>query len=346
MLDAGQASAGQPSGGASSGPPPHSGPPDRPPVSTGGARTNEPTPTQPPPCEEVTLTIDELRPTVTLLVDQSGSMRFGFPERSSEQTRWAVVRQALLDPGSGVVPNLQQSIQFGIVFYTSRNGFSSGTCPILSEVRSATNNYEAIRKLYDETFPDDDTPTGPAIQEVVKSIQAAGRQGPEVMLLVTDGDPDTCEQPDPEDGQPQAIAGATAAYAAGIDFYVLGVSSDISGDKLQQLANAGQGKPLDAVFGVTPDAAEPFQASASVEGLSLQLRDILARVPLCEVALSRSVGLGEVSQGEVSLDGELLSLGNPDGFRLKDQNHLEVVGKGCERLRQSGKQLSVRISCP
>ena len=297
------------------------------------------------PCEQVSVTIDELRPSVTLLVDQSGSMRAGYPERESPQTRWVVVRQALLDPMTGVVPTLQQSLQFGLVFYTSHNGFSGGACPILNTVRAATDNFGAIRNLYDGMYPDDDTPTGAAIEQVVSDIQAAKHQGPEVLLLVTDGDPDTCQQPDPQEGQVQAINGAGKAYAAGIDFYVLGVSSDISGDKLQQLANAGKGKPLSAIWGVDPDAAQPFQASDSVLGLTAQLRAILARVPLCEVELERDVAAEEIAAGNVTLDGQALQYGAADGFHLKDPRHLQIVGKACETLTVAGKRLSVSISC-
>ena len=308
---------------------------------------DEPPVEEPPlrPCEAVNLTIDELRPSVTLLVDQSGSMRSGYPTRESEQTRWQVVRQALLDPMAGVVQGLQQSIQFALVFYTSHNGFNGGSCPILSEVRAATGNYEAIRALYDASYPDDDTPTGAAIAQVAANIQAARRKGPEVILLVTDGDPDTCQQPDPQDGQAEAVSAVTLAHAVGIDMYVLGVSSDISGDKLQQLANAGQGKRLDAVFGVDADAAEPFQASSSVAGLTAQLRDILARVPLCKVALDRDVGVDELRGNNVVLDGQPLRHGDVDGFVLEDPRHLQIQGKACDTLRAAGKRLSVRISC-
>ncbi len=297
------------------------------------------------PCEAVSLTLDELRPTVTLLVDQSGSMRSGYPTPESEQTRWQVVRQALLDPTAGVVQSLQQSLQFGLVFYTSHNGFSGGVCPILSEVRAATDNYEAIRSLYDSVSPEDDTPTGAAVQQVTRDIQAAARKGPEVMLLVTDGDPDTCQQPDPQGGQQEAIDAVVAAHAAGIDFYVLGVSSDISGDKLQQLANAGQGKAVDAVWGVDADAAQPFQASSSVAGLTAQLRDILARVPLCDVELDRDVSVDELSAGNVVLDGQPLSYDSADGFVLRDARHLRIQGTACDTLRAAGKRLTVRISC-
>jgi hypothetical protein len=328
-------------------------PSSKPVAPTGGqppVTPSEPTPQTEPtplPCEAITLTIDELRPTVTLLVDQSGSMRSRFPTRESEQTRWSIVRQALLDPMSGVVRGLEQSMQFALAFYTSHNGFSSGTCPILSEVRAATGNYEAIRTLYDSVAPDDDTPTGAAIAQVVSEIQASTRQGPQVILLVTDGDPDTCEVPDPQTdaGQLQAIAAATAAQAADIDFYVLGISADISGDKLQQLANAGQGKRLDALWGADPDAAEPYQATSDVAGLTAQLRNILARVPLCEVALDRDVSSEEIVDGKVMLDGKQLIFGATDGFQLVDSRHLSITGKACDDLRAKGKRLSVRISC-
>jgi hypothetical protein len=168
---------------------------------------------------------------------------------------------------------------------------------------------------------------------------------PEVIVLVTDGDPDTCEQPDPQNGQAEAISAVAQAYAAGIELYVLGVSVDISADKLQQLANAGQGRPIDSVWGVDPEAAEPFQAGNSVASLTEQLRSILARVPLCEVELDRDVAIEELGGRNVVLDGQALRYNDPDGFTLKDSRHLHIQGKACETLRAAGKRLNVRISC-
>lgn len=306
-----------------------------------------PPPPEPPPkpCEAVSLTIDELRPSVTVLVDQSYSMVSGYPTRRSEKSRWDFVHEALMDPTQGVVARLQSSIQFGLTFYTSYNGSSGGVCPVLSEVSAATDNYEAILALYDVTSPGDDTPTGAAIEQVVSRLEATSHAGPQVLLLVTDGDPDTCARPDPQDGQQEALDAATRAHAAGIDFYVLGVSQDISGDKLQQLANAGQGKRLDARWGVDPDAAQPYQASSSVGELTEQLRQILERVPLCEVQLERDVELAELSSGSVTLDGQRLQLNAADGYRMKGTRRLEIVGAACESLKDAGRRLSVRISC-
>lgn len=337
--------------GELSGPQAPSPPAQTPPLTpSGGAAPSLPmVPLEPPrpSCESVSLTIDELRPSVTLLVDQSFSMVLDYPTRGSGQSRWSMVREALLDTtNQGVVATLQSSIQFGISFYTSYNGSSGGTCPVLSEVAAATNNYDAIRQLYDVTSPADDTPTGAAIEQVVTRLQATPHLGPQVLLLVTDGDPDTCAQPDPQNGQQEAIDAAIHAYTAGLDFYVLGISSDISGDKLQQLANAGQGKPLNAAWGVDPDAARPFQASSSVAELTQQLRQILDRVPLCEVRLEREVDAAELTSGSVMLDGDRLQLNDANGYRLKDARHLQIVGQACEALKNAGRRLTVRISCP
>jgi hypothetical protein len=82
-----------------------------------------------------------------------------------------------------------------------------------------------------------------------------------------------------------------------------------------------------------------------VLGLTAQLRSILAQVPLCEVELERDVALHELDDGNVTLDGQTLRYGDPNGFHLKDPRHLQIAGKACETLTVAGKRLSVSISC-
>jgi hypothetical protein len=298
-----------------------------------------------PLCESSSISIDQLRPTVTLLVDQSGSMAAHYPSPSSPSTRWSIVHDALMDPTTGVIKQLQYKLRFGIAFYTSHNGSSTGTCPIMGEVRAATNNYEAIRALYDRMTPDDDTPTSEAIDRVVEGINASSIRSSQSILLVTDGLPDTCAMPDPQRGQPQAIVAAQKAHDDGIDLYVLGISADIGGANLQELANAGKGKPISLVWPRDREAAQPFQASDSVTGLTAQFRDVFARIPFCEVRLSRNVDANEASRGTVVLDGKPLFYGDPNGFILSDPRHLEIVGNACETIKNMGKKLEVRISC-
>ncbi|HYQ41530.1 MAG TPA: vWA domain-containing protein [Polyangiaceae bacterium] len=295
----------------------------------------------PPACEAVTVAIDELRPALTLVVDQSLSMRFRYPDDSSPVTRWSLVGEALFEPNVGVVKQFEASVRFGIAFFTSR----PGSCPILNEVPAKIRNYDALSALYRSLAPDGDTPTGDALQQVVSELQQAPSQGPRYILLVTDGNPDTCAQPNPDQGQPQAVAAVQRAYAAGIELYVLGISNGIADENLQQLANAGKGRPIDLVYGVDPGAAQPFQASNNVLELALQFTDILNRIPLCEVSLRRDVAASELSDAQVLLDGQPLHYSVADGYVLKDPRHLAVVGQACEAIKTGGSQLSVRISC-
>ena len=294
-----------------------------------------------PRCEAVTVAIDELRPAVTLVVDQSLSMRTRYPDDQSPATRWSIVGGALFDPTNGVVKNFESSVRFGIAFFTSRGGM----CPILNQVPARTHNYVALNGLYQSLRPFGDTPTGDALQQIVSELQKAPSQAPRSIVLVTDGNPDTCAQPNPDEGQPEAVAAAQRAYESGIDLYVLGISNDIAGQNLQQLANAGKGRAIDLVWGVDADAAQPYQASSNVQGLTAQLGEILNRIPLCEVRLQRDVALGEASTAEVLLDGQPLSYSATDGYLLKDPRHLEIVGSACEAIKAGGRQLSARISC-
>jgi hypothetical protein len=301
----------------------------------------------PPPnhdCQSIGVDIANLRPTVQLLVDQSGSMASAYPDRNSPQTRWSLVRQALFGVQGGVVKQFEHSVRFGVTFFTSHNGFSGGVCPLLNEVSAAIDNFQALSGLYDRLEPDDDTPTGAALQNVVDRLQALPRGGPQSILLVTDGDADTCEIPDPQGGQPDALAAAQRAFAAGIELTVLGISHDIGQQNLQQLANAGRGRALDAVWGVDPGAAQPFDASDSVQGLTAQLADILQR-SLCTVALQRETNVVEARAGQVLLDGQALEYGASDGFTIADSHHLTITGKACETLTAKGRRLSVRIGC-
>ncbi len=294
-----------------------------------------------PSCESVTVSIDDLRPAITLMVDQSLSMRFGFPTRDSPITRWAMVGQALFDPTQGVVKTFESSVRFGVAFFTGH----SGACPLLSEVSAATGNYDALDALYQSLSPQGDTPTGESMQQIVAQLRAKPAAAPQSIVLVTDGDPDTCAQPLPDEGQPEALSAVQRAHAAGIDVYVLGISDDIASTKLQQLANAGKGKPLDRVWGIDADAAQPYRADSSVVGLTAQFADLLNRIPFCQVNLQRDVASDEASAGQVSLDGQPLSYSDSNGFELVDSRHLEIVGQACDALKSHGKQLSVRIAC-
>ena len=117
------------------------------------------------------------------------------------------------------------------------------------------------------------------------------------------------------------------------------------GENLQQLANAGAGRLVDLVYGVDPEAAQPYQASSDKNGLTAQFADILSHVSFCEVRTQRDIAPDEASQGRVLLDGKPLTYGASDGFRLKDARHVEIMGSACDAIKGGAQLLSVSISC-
>lgn len=200
--------------------------------------------------------IEPVIPTIVLLVDQSLSMRDPF----MDSTRWETLKNVLMNPEDGVVANLQDELRFGIAFYTN-DGVSE--CPQLEEVAPAFMNFEAISELYDRLAPAHQTPTGDSLTQITNALLDDPFPGPRAIVLATDGEPDTCEQPDPNEGQEESISAARAAFSAGIRTHVIAVGLDISLQHLQDLANAGAG-----VVPPEPDGDSDTDGGSDTDGSS------------------------------------------------------------------------------
>src|SRR6188768_1652389 len=213
-------------------------------------------------CATLSVQTVELVATVSLLVDTSGSM-FQQPAPF-----WTPLHDALMDPTNGVVKQLQASTRFGFTSYTglgdSYENATTFKCPILQSVPYALNNYAAIDKMYSGIKYNSEaweTPTHAAIDAAAADLVKfkATPDGPKFILLVTDGNPDTCWAKNPQCGQDAAIKSAQAAFAQGITTFVLGIGSVLSTDPkaegcqsgrcgldyLQDMANAGTGQPVE-----------------------------------------------------------------------------------------------------
>lgn len=259
------------------------------------------------------------RPTVMLLIDQSGSMNDDF----GGQSRWDAVDDTLFDAVDGVVPNLEDSVSFGMALYTSDNGFAGGTCPMMAAVDASFDNASNLSSMFAANSPGGDTPTGEALEDVAKEFSAVPSEGPRVIVLATDGEPDTCAEPNPQNGQDEAVAGAQFAHDLGIETYVVSVGSDTSTAHLQQLANAGRGlEPqgnVDAPF---------FQA---LDGTDLQtaFEQITGDVIGCEFELEGNVTSDMACSGNVTLDGEVLDC---NGDYEVEGDTLRLTGDACIML--------------
>lgn len=295
-------------------------------------------------CPSVAVTTQPIIPTVQLLIDHSGSMDEGF----GGTRRVFAVREALLDPDDGVVALLDDQVQFGAMLYTSHNGFDNGgTCPELpANVAPALNNYQAIndalRPLLTRETLGEDTPTGASIVAAADAFPAPGPNDKQIIVLATDGEPDTCTDPDPDvldESRAESEAAAKAAHDdKNIDLFVLSVGSDVADAHLQRVANVGVGKAIDE----TADPAT-FYVANSPDELVAAFGDIIRGARECKFTVDNG-RVTDASEGTVELNGEELAY--PDEWDMLDETTLEIKGDACQTyLNAEVAQITAEFPC-
>jgi hypothetical protein len=291
-------------------------------------------------CPSIVVDLTPVTPTVMLLIDQSGSMDQNF----HGMTRWEAVDAALTDPATGVLPALEDDILFGASLYTSHNGSLDGeACPLLQTVVPALGTAGAIDGLLLDNGPDGDTPTGEAIVATTATLTATPPgpdDGPRIIVLATDGEPDTCEVPNPQEGQREAVAAAQAAWTAGVRLFILRVGSAVGAAHLQDMANAGAGLPV----GGPTDA--PYYVADNPAELAAAFSEITRPLRTCTFTLDGEVDPADWDAGDVRLDGVSLTYGDPDGWVLTDGHTLVLQGAACTSfLGPTAPELTAEWPC-
>jgi hypothetical protein len=279
-------------------------------------------------CASSNVVAGRVIPTVILIIDQSGSMH----DSIGQGTRWNVLRDFLLDQ-NGLIKSLEGRMRFGISMYSARSEEMNGMpveCPIVTSVAPALDNFAAIEQAYRAAEPIDDTPTGDSIDKIIDGLPPPAPdavQDPIVFILATDGEPDRCEEPEPQNGQAETIAAVSRAYGMNIKTFVIGVGADISTQHQQDVANAGVGH-------AAGDPNAMYWTAENDATLRQALMEIINAQVSCEVKLKGKVE-GDACQGTVRLSGELLECDQPDGWELVDETHVRLLGQACEQFRSS-----------
>ncbi len=276
-------------------------------------------------CGDINAVVDGLTPTVQLLIDQSGSMSQPF----GGTDRWSAVYNSIMD-ASGVVNSLQSTINFGLTLYSGAAS-AGGTCPNLESVAPALDNYAAIDAIYGPSAPKRETPTGESLNAVIDVLAASTEPGRKIIVLGTDGLPDTCA--DPAADTPQgaeaarnlAIAAAERAFDAGIRVYIVSVGNDVGAPHLQDMANAGAGLPVGGT-----ENAQYFVANSPAELVSA-FGNIVGTVAGCLFTINGEVDVAKAAQGLVSLDGTPLDFGTD--WTMIDGKTFEVLGPACDSIQ-------------
>jgi hypothetical protein len=302
-------------------------------------------------------------PNVMLVVDRSRSMEEDF----GTDTRWNVLRTALINPTDGFVPTLETQIRFGLSMYTgplmsgggapppprggsggAGGGTATGTggtlteCPILAGVPIALNNFAQISAIYTATEPLGNTPTGASIAAIAPQIQAldpALFPGPRVIVLATDGEPNTCTSlTDNTEGRRLSEEAIQAAYDAGIQTFVISVGDDVGEDHLRRIANLGQGFPVN-------DRTERFYPANDPSELAEAFTTIINGIRACVFDLNGTVMVSSASQGRVTVDGVALTYMDPNGWHLNGNGQVVVDGEGCQKIQQGAQGIDIWFPC-
>ncbi|MBN2343631.1 MAG: VWA domain-containing protein [Deltaproteobacteria bacterium] len=258
-------------------------------------------------CGQTSVDFSSAAPAAMLVIDRSGSMSQDF-EGSS---RWEVARRALIDPQTGFVAQLDSEIRFGLAMYAgAQNG---GACPYLDGVDPALNNYPEIARVYMASEPLSNTPTAEAVRAVTDILVADPTPGNKVIILVTDGLPDTCANPNGHDAASQnsAVVAVNNAFVAGIDTYVISVGEQEESQHFQDLADAG--------LGVAPGEGQ-YYAAESQGQLVDALAQIMSDIRSCSFNLRGTIVGSLVQYCRVAINGQLVSIIHPEVFEDTDTN--------------------------
>jgi hypothetical protein len=278
-------------------------------------------------------------PNVILIIDQSSSMNADF----GDSDRWNALRDSLLARPDGLIASLESQVQFGLTLYSAisdNDGNAIGECPMLTNVDLALNNYDAINRVYGPADWIEDTPTGDAIDAVLDRLLSVPDPDPDptIFIVATDGEPDRCEELDPQNGQGEAIAAVDRAFENNIRTYIISVGRGVvSAEHLQDMANAGLG-------GGAGDA--PYWEAGDDAGLRDALTEIVGGVLSCEVRLEGTIDLEEACTGSVSLNGRELGCDDPNGWRAISEDRIEIMGTACDELQsEAGSSLQATFPC-
>jgi hypothetical protein len=187
---------------------------------------------------------------------------------------WTPTFEALTG-ADGPIERYQDRVRFGFASYRGPGQRSEAdpACADISQVPLALGNSATIRETYGALSTRRgyfETPTGHALARVTAALRAEPPDVPKYLLLFSDGAPDTCRTTKPQCGQDRAVYAVQEALRVGIETRAIGIGfgteydcnpseARCNKDHFQDLANAGQGLPVQAppaAYVTLPCAAE------------------------------------------------------------------------------------------
>lgn len=267
-------------------------------------------------CADISVTVDQIIPTIIILIDRSGSMQEDF----GGQSRWQALYNALMNQNDGVIYLLENRIRFGIALYDG----TPEVCPEIIYVPPGLSNYQNIDGTYSVYIPNQETPTGEALEVVQNSLSILISDEPKAIVLATDGEPDMCSDPD-GDGKELVIQSTQLAFENDIKTYIISVGLDTSANHLQEVANVGVGKARDEVI----DPA-PFYETNDQTELLQAFDQIIGNFITCQYEINGQINPEDICSGQVLIDNQEIECGSDWNVQ---GNTLEIFGEACDILK-------------
>jgi hypothetical protein len=211
-------------------------------------------------------------------------------------------------------------------------------CPRLEGVAPDLDNLAAMQAIYGAAMPEGDTPTGPALTIVGQELAADPEPGDKIVVLATDGEPDTCEQPEPNEGQAAAVAAAAETFGLGIRTFVVSVGADVSAQHLQDVANAGAG-----VGQGDPDAT--YYQALDQQSLIDAFEDIISGVRECTLDLDEAVPQGVEDECVLTINDQPIPMNDPEGWELLGPMQIELLGAACDSIQTGDVTIEMNCGC-
>lgn len=287
-------------------------------------------------CPELEEVLLPNTPTIQLVVDQSGSMEQDF----GGQSRWNAIVQTLIAPGDGIVTDLQSEIRFGLTLYTNEGN----QCPTLQELAPQLDAADEVTTVLEANAPAGDTPTGESLQAALMTLQADRWEGDKILLLATDGEPDTCAVPNPMTDEEISMARGMAvtavedAYAADVRTFVVSVGTEIAEEHLQDLANAGAGN-------MEGDPPATFYTALDQASLAQAFQDIIAGVRDCNLDLPKPLMEEVAPSCTVTVNDTEIPYEDPNGWVLDGENAIELQGDACNAIQEGVVAIGMTCTC-
>jgi hypothetical protein len=265
-----------------------------------------------------------------LVLDRSGSMDNSL---GNAGTKWTVVTGAV----GPAISATQNAIQWGM------KTFPVGTqdCAVATgiDVPAAPMNAATMSAQIAQTTPaGKGTPTGDGVLAAFNYLRGLTTTDPKYILLATDGDP-TC----PGDGITYALQQITAAHAAGISTFVIGVGTGHdSSTNLDAMAIAGgQARPV-----TNPLDTKYFPADSPDE-LAMTLKAITGQIASCVFSLGQrppDTQFVNVTLGATEIPYDVAGI-NGWQFAPGDTSTITVVGNWCDQIQSSPEPVGIVFGC-